>query len=235
MQVSEIYGVLKGKIKRTKDIQSFRFKLDEEIDFLPGQFMEVIFQKQDNELRHFLSFSSSPLRNYIEFTKRLSQSKFSQKLNELASGDKILLKLPFGDCIYKKEEYKKIAFIIGGIGITPVISILEYVVDKDLDTDCLLIYSNRSEEEIAFKKELDGWSRKIDLKVLYLVTEQEPESNNIHKGFINHDFLFSYKEELQERINFVFGPPKMVTAIVELLKQIGIDGDKIISESFIGY
>ena len=82
-------------------------------------------------MNKYLSFSSSPTNDYIEVTKRLSDSVFSQKLKALKPSDEVLLKGPSGNCVLK-EEYKKIGFLIGGIGITPVISMIEYIVDKKL-------------------------------------------------------------------------------------------------------
>ena len=60
--------------------------------------------------------------------------------------------------------YEKIAFLIGGIGITPVISIIEHICDKKLSTDVALLYSNRNEDEIAFKKELHNWQSQNKMK-----------------------------------------------------------------------
>ncbi len=233
MQVSEICGVLKEKIKRTKDIQSFRFKLDEDIDFLPGQFMEVVFDKEEKDLKHFLSFSSSPTESYIEFTKRLSESKFSQRLKEMNSEQEVAFRFSFGKCVFK-EEYEKIGFIIEGIGITSVISMLEYIEDKNLNTDVLLIYTNCSFSETTFKPELDDWSNSLNLRIIH-VLEKPVKGLNFVKGRMDFDFLSRYKEELEFRINFVFGSPKMVEAIADLLTQISIDKGRVKKEEFIGY
>ncbi len=86
--MKEIWGKLKDKIEWTSTVLSFRFNLDERIKFIPGQFTEIVFDENDRELKHFLSFSSSPAKDYIEFTKRTSKSKFSQRLNQLNIGDK---------------------------------------------------------------------------------------------------------------------------------------------------
>ena len=72
---------------------------------------------------------------------------------------KFLLMPPFGNCVFK-DEYRKIGFLIGGIGITPVISIIEYIVDRSLATDVLLLYSNKTQEDIAFRRELDAWQER---------------------------------------------------------------------------
>jgi ferredoxin-NADP reductase len=231
----EIKGKVIEKIKRTPTIESFRFIPEKKVEFLPGQFLQLILDRKDKELSKYLSFSSSPAREYIEVTKRLSTSKFSEKLKELTPGEEILFKAPFGNCVFK-EEYKKIGFLIGGIGITPVISIVEYIIDKKLsDISLVLFYSNRREEEIAFKKELDYWqSLNPNIKIFYIITDCYPESKDCIFGMINKDLLTQITD-LKERIIFTFGPPKMVESMKRLCEELGCDKDKVKTEKFIGY
>lgn len=209
--MKEVSARLIERVKRTDTIESFRFRPSERIDFLAGQFMQVILDKNDRgnkELNKYLSFSSSPLRPYIEFTKRLSQSAFSQRLSGLKPGDEVLLKAPLGACVFK-EEYRKIAFLIGGIGITPVISIIEYITQKKIGTDTLLFYSNRNESEIAFKSELDKWqAQNVKLKVYYTVTDCQPKDTSCIFGRINKEILQEKVPDLRERIIFIFWPAK---------------------------
>lgn len=234
----EIKVRLSARISRSPTVESFRFTADEKINFIPGQFLQVIFDKgnrQNKDLNKYLSFSSSPERNYIEFTKRLSQSDFSQRLRMLKVGDEVLLKAPLGNCVFE-ENQRKISFLIGGIGITPVISIIEYIIDNNLDTDIFLVYSNRTEEEIAFKPELDHWqSINKNLKIIYTVSECEPKDKTCIFGVINQELLTKRVCDLNERIVFIFGPPKMVEALVNLTGQVGCDRAKIKTENFIGY
>jgi ferredoxin-NADP reductase len=235
----ETYKVrLVQRIIRTPTIESFRFLPDKKIDFIPGQFLQVIFDEKntDNkELNKYLSFSSSPAKDYIEVTKRLSESSFSQKLKALKTNDEVLLKASLGSCVFK-DEYKKITFLIGGIGITPVISILDYIADKRLDTQAMLFYSNRREEEIAFRKELDDWGSSSDnLKFFYIITDYKPKDDGCIFGRINKELLQDEIKDLAERMFFIFGPPKMVEAMRDLCEDIGIRQANMKTESFIGY
>lgn len=231
-------GRLIEKIKRTSSIESFRFILEKKIEFTPGQFLQVIFDQnnRDNkELNKYLSFSSSPNKEYIEVTKRLSDSKFSQSLNNLTIGSEVLFKAPLGACVYK-SEYRKIGFLIGGIGITPVISIIEYIFDKRLNTDVVLIYSNRAEDDIAFRNELDQWkSLNKNIKVFYTVTECEPKDNSCIFGRIDKNLFIDKVKDFSERMFFIFGPPKMVEAMKNLCLEVGCKKDSVKTESFIGY
>lgn len=211
--MEEIRARLLEVIERTSTIKSFRLAPEKRIDFIPGQFLQVIFDeanKGNKELNKYLSFSASPTKEYIEVTKRLSDSLFSQKLKNLKINSEVLLKAPFGQCIFK-DDYKKIGFLIGGIGVTPVISIIEYINDKKLNTDVALFYSNKTEDDIAFKQELDYWrSINKNIKVYYTVTESAPKDKTYISGHIDKKLLGEKMPDLGERIVFIFGPPRMV-------------------------
>ena len=231
-------GRLIQRIKRTPTIESFRFEPEQKLDFAPGQSVRVIFDDTDMQntaLNKYLSLSSSPAKEYIEVTKRLSNSEFSNRLKDLKVDDRVLFKGPLGNCVFK-EEYKKIGFLIGGIGITPVISIIEYIVDKGLDTDVHLLYSNRTEEEIAFYKELKDWAdAHSNVKVCYTITDCTPQNKICVSGRICKDLFLAKVKDVGDRVFFIFGPPKMVGAMKNLCLGAGVDAAYIKTESFVGY
>lgn len=227
-----------AKIRRTDIVESFRFLPENKIGFIAGQFLQLIFDtvnSENKDLNKFLSFSCSPTKEYIEVTKRLSESDFSENLKKLEINDRVFLKAPLGSCIFK-DSYKKIGFLIGGIGITPVISIIEYIMDKRLDTDVTLLYSNRTEEDIAFRKELDYWqSINKNIKVFYTITECQPKDNTCIFGRIDKNLLLDKVKDYPERIFFIFGPPKMTEAMNKLCLEAGCNKENIRLENFVGY
>jgi len=237
MQVRRSSCKLIERIKRTSEVESFRFSVPEPINFMPGQFAKVIFepgQADNRESNKYISFSSSPLKSYIEITKKISDSKFSKGLTNLKINDEVIIEAPFGRCVFK-DEYKEIAFLIGGIGITPVISIIEYIVEKKLDTNIVLFYSNRL-ENFAFKKELDAWHSRFDnLKVIYTVTDCQPRDFKCISGRMTKELLAASIDSWQERMFFIFGPPNMVKAMDNLCKEARCNEDMVKMESFIGY
>lgn len=236
--MKEVRAKLQEMVKRTDSVVSFRFLLPERIDFLPGQFLQVIFDennRSNKELNKYLSLSCSPGKDYIEVTKRISDSAFCQRLKGLKKGDSVVLKLPLGSCVYR-DEYKNIALLIGGIGITPVISILEYIVEKRLDTEVNLFYSNRFENDIAFKKELDRWQAQNNrIRVYYTVTECQPKDSGCVFGRIDKELLARAACDLSQRIVYIFGPPKMVEAMYSLSLELSCNKDNVMTEKFVGY
>ena len=229
---------LTERIARTKDVESFRWMASEKLLFAPGQFVQVVFDEAargNKELNKYLSFSSSPARDYIEFTKRLSTSAFSNRLRALKPGDELLLKAPMGTCVFE-ERLKRIAFLIGGIGITPVISIIGYIMEKELDTDICLVYSNRTDEDIAFKHELDSWQgANPNLHISYLVTDCAPKDRTCTFGTINTELVKSRVCDLAARTFFIFGPPRMVGAMQQVCRELGCSGERVKTENFVGY
>lgn len=236
--MEEIKANLIQRIKRTSSVESFRFLPEKKIDFLAGQFLQVIFDeniRNNKELNKYLSFSSSPGQDYFEVTKRISESAFSQRLKSLKLKDEVLFKVPLGSCVFK-DVFKKIAFLIGGIGITPVVSIIEYIVKNKINTDVILLYSNRNEEDIAFKAELDRWRKNNpNIKIFYTVTDYRPVDKECIFGRIDKELLLNKVSDINERTFFIFGPPKMVEAMENTCLEINPVKENIKTESFIGY
>ncbi len=233
-----VYAKFKEKIKRTDTIESFRFELDKKLDFEPGQFLKIVFDEKDinnKEFNKYLSFSSSPLKDYIEVTKRLSDSNFSNALKSLKPGDKLMMQGPLGNCVFK-NGYDKIGFLIGGIGITPVISIIEYIIERNMNTDIILVYSSRHNRDIAFRPELDEWKKsKNNLKVIYMVNECKPQDEVCIQGQINKELIDHHVVDLVERRFFICGPPPMVAAMKQMCIESSCNKDLIHAENFIGY
>jgi len=233
-----VTGTLIQRIKRTPTVESFRFEFQKKEPFLPGQFLQVLFNpenRDDRALNKYLSLSCSPVQKYIEVTKRISESAFSQRLTGLQLRDPVTFAMPMGNCVFK-DEYKDIAFLVGGIGITPVISILEYIVQKRLSTRAGVLYSNRIEEEIAFHAELLAWSRQNEnIKVFTTVTDCAPKDTCCFYGCIDKQFVLKVIPDLKERIVFIFGPPSMVSEMKSVARELGCAEERVKSENFIGY
>ena len=219
-------------------MDSFRFVADKPVEFTPGQFLKVIFDEKERNniaLNKYLSFSSAPGRDYFEVTKRLSESEFSNRLKALELGQEVTFQMPLGSCVYK-DSYDFISFLIGGIGITPAISIIEYISQKKLSTRVALLYANRGEDEIAFKRELDAWRKdnsRID--VCYLVSKKSCADSDCREGVIDEAFCRDTVGDIDKSKVFVYGPPQMVESMKALARNLGCNKEDILSENFIGY
>ena len=236
--MNSFYVNFDKSIVRTSTVQSFRFIAKEKIRFQPGQFLKIIFDEENlrnKDLNKFLSFSSSPDKNYIEITKRITNSDFSKKLLSLKKGDKILINAPMGQCVIN-DFSERFLFLVGGIGITPVVSIFEFLEVNKIDADIHLLYANLHEDDIPYEKELKKWSSLINkVKVSHTIVIDEPENPNYSYGIINENLIKSQVKDFLERNVYIFGPPGMVNAMMDLCEKLGFNKEESVVEKFVGY
>lgn len=226
---------IKEIILRSYNIKSFRLQLNEDIDVKAGQFINVALKLADQPSR-YLSMSNSPTeKGYIEFTKKITESDFSQALNELKPGDRVIIKYPYGTFTFE-GEYEKIAFLSGGIGITPIRSIAKYVIDKKLDTDMVLLYGNRTTKDIVFREDFDIMQKEHPkLKVVHILSQAGMEWPG-RKGHINNLIIKEEIPDYAQRKFYICGPAGMVEAMRKILQeQMCLPKENIITENFKGY
>ncbi|MDD5561545.1 MAG: FAD-dependent oxidoreductase [Candidatus Omnitrophica bacterium] len=231
----EIDARIKEVIQRTYNVKSFRLEISDWLDFKAGQFLQAMLQG-DPKLKRYLSISSSPTEKcYIEFTKKLTQSDFSKALDNLKAGDKVNIKYPFGKFILD-ESAPKVAFLSGGIGITPVRSICKYAVDKNTGVDIALVYSNRSIRDVVFKDDFSAMCKSYPfLRVAHVLCEAE-QGFKCTVGQINSGVVKNEIPDYQERKFYLCGPPQMVEAMRKILaEELGLNSEKIVTENFQGY
>ena len=226
-------------IPRTYNVTSFRLVMDSFLPFLAGQFFQVTLKINGQEQSKYFSFSNSPTENgYIEFTKKMTGSEFSKALEGLRAGDTVKIKMPFGSFTLNESAPKHV-FLSGGIGITPIRSMLKNALDRQLPLDMVLFYSNRSPEDIAFRSEFEEMARcHKNLKIiLSLDTNEACHAGWKGKcGFINAAMIKEELPDLPERIFYVCGPPAMVKSLASILEgQLKISSEKIKKENFTGY
>jgi ferredoxin-NADP reductase len=228
MEISEI-------VQRTQNVKSFRLKTQEDLDYKAGQFLCASL-KTEKECKRYLSISSSPTeKGYIEFTKKITQSNFSKALDNFKAGETIIIQYPMGNFTLK-EGYSKIAFLSGGIGITPIRSICKYAVDSKLDTDIVLVYANRSIKDIVFKEDFDAMQKQHPkLKIAHVLSEPAP-GFKCTVGLINAQVIKNEVPDYSQRRFYLCGPPAMVEAMQKiLLEELSLPKENIITERFQGY
>lgn len=232
---AEIKVKIKEVIRRNYNVKSFRLEIPGVLDFKAGQFLVVKLQDSP-QLRRYLSLSSSPTEpGYLEFTKKLTESNFSKALDNLAAGDPLAIQYPFGKFVLD-ETFPKIAFLSGGIGITPIRSICKYVVDKNLGNNIVLVYANRSIKDVVFKDDFEAMMKSYaGLRVAHVLSEAEP-GFKCTVGRINREVIKNEIPDYAERKFYLCGPPQMVEAMRLLLTdELGVSLEMIVTENFQGY
>jgi ferredoxin-NADP reductase len=221
-------------IQRTPSAATLRMEKPESFTFKPGQWGYFTVQGEAGGISRTLSFSSSPTEPYLEFTKRISESDFCRVVEKFSGGEDVTFSGPMGNLVYE-GSLDKVTFIAGGIGITPIRSILQYLVDKGVPGQKHLIYGNHNVEDTAFADEIRLWEKADpELKVVHIL-QDPPEGWGGFSGFIDRTVIEKSVPDLPEQIFYVSGPPPMVRAVTACLDELGIDPGKVVKEELKGY
>ena len=213
---------------------SVRFERPPEFSFVPGQYVYLTPGKGAAALTKHLTLSSSPADPFIEVTKGETSHPFTGALKKLRAGDEAIIRGPYGDFTFR-GEYSRVAFIAGGIGITPLWSMIQYATEMMYDSDITLLYSAIREPDILFHEKMKEVAEKnLHFSVVLTLTSPGPGWTG-HTGRIDRRMIEQEFPDWQDRIFFTSGAPGMVNATLAILREIGIPEDHIRYEYFPGY
>ena len=218
-------------IQRTKEVKSVRFGRPKGFDYLPGQWAFITVDSDGEQITKPLSLSSSPTEDFLEFTKRLTGHEFSNAFAAMDMGDKATMLGPYGK-LTLPENHKKICMLSGGIGITPLRSMIRYATDKELKTSIILLYSNRFEDAIAFMDDFNEMTaRNPNFKAIITITRPSRAWKGL-TGRINRGLIEKNVPDYAERIFYSCGPKPMVEAMTAILIKMGLPDAQIKYEYF---
>ena len=211
----------------TKLESFFSCRLDsgEELGHMPGQFVEVSIPGIGEAP---ISISSSPTRKgSFEMVVR-NVGNVSKAMHGLAAGDKIFIRGPFGTSfpVDQAMKGKDVIFICGGIGIVPVRSAIQYVLDNRGDYGrVMILFGAKTPRERLFIEELDKWRREKNVAVLETVDHRD-EGWSGPEGVITK-LLPLVKMDKDNTVAVVCGPPVMYKFVIIVLMEAGLREDQI--------
>lgn len=232
-------GVLLEKIERAPDTASYRFSRPADYKFEPGQFFTITIPSPEGPLKHTFSHCDSPAEDFIELTTRLTGSDFKNTLDALPLGAEAEFHGPMGRFVFRYDA-PKIAFLTGGVGITPVRSMLRHLADtrgagRVDGQELVLFYGCMTEDGILYQEELDGLAQTIPgLRMVPVITKPS-ESWTGYCGFITADIIRAELADPGAWTYYVVGPPPMITAMQKVLAELKIPEAQTVVESFAGY
>ncbi len=201
--------------------------------FMPGQFAWIKLVGSPFTLEeHPFSFSSSAERtDHVEFGIR-ELGDFTGNLEKIATGTKAYLDGPHGAFSIDRYPAVGYVFISGGVGITPMMSFINTMADRNDPRPVMLIHAEKTLEEIAYHEELEKLQERLDLEVVY-VLEEPPEGWSGESGFVTAEVLErNIPEEAIRRMVFLCGPPPMMDAVEDALTEMGVDRRNLQMEVF---
>ena len=204
--------------------------------FMPGQFAWItVGNSPFSEAEHPFSFSSSAnQQGKLTFTiKELGD--FTRKIKTLQPGQKAYVDGPFGHfSVDRHPNAEQFAFIAGGVGITPIMSMLRTLAQRGEKRPLTLIYANRDWESVTFREEIDRLQDSLTLTVVH-VLEKPPTDWNGETGFVTQAILERHLPKTQRRNTievFICGPQPMMNAVEQALSNLSVPFGDYHSEQF---
>jgi ferredoxin-NADP reductase len=220
-------------LDETTDIKTFRLSRPTGFDFKPGQFVPVRVSIDGKPHVRCYSISSSPdVRGYFEISVR-SQGLVSTTLHAtVRQGSQLTVGKPAGHFIYPADDERPLALLAGGIGITPLLSMLRFAVSAHPTRPLALIYSARNREALAFLPELRVLAQRHPQLRIGITVSEPGAPAPWRTGRIDLPFIKQYVAHLSHTIFCVCGPSAMMTDMERLLVGAGVPPSQIRSEKF---
>lgn len=238
-----VYKVqLTAKREVAEGTLAFHFEKPPGFAYKAGQFADCTLidpaeTDAEGNTRAF-SFASAPCESELMFATRMRDTAFKRVLNAMEPGAELSLNAPHGSFTLHNNTSIPAVFLTGGIGVTPVRSIVLQAMHDRLPHRILVFYANRRPEDAAFLGDLTT-SRDTGPNYTFVGTMTQMEASR-HEwqgetGLISKAMLLKYLDDLTRPIYYIDGPAAMVSAMRQLLGEAGVDDDNIRTEEFSGY
>ncbi|PFX00346.1 3-ketosteroid-9-alpha-hydroxylase reductase subunit [Nocardia farcinica] len=203
------------------------------IRFAPGQFGWLTVDRSPFAITaHPFSFSSSAEDHDRVAITIKALGDFTATVGDIAPGTRAYLDGPHGVFTPDRNEGPGFVLIAGGVGITPMVSILRTMADRGDRRPFLLLYAVRTVAEQTFDAEIDALSRRLDLTVV-LVPQDPPPGWPGESGFVDAALLRRHLPDRHERRQyFICGPAPMVTAVEDALAALDVPAERVHTERF---
>jgi ferredoxin-NADP reductase len=221
---------------------AFHFEKPAGFQFKAGQAIDVVLleppQTDAQSARHTFSIVSAPFEDELVVATRMRDTAFKRALGALPLGASVAIEGPSGSLTLHNERTRAAVFIAGGIGITPILSILRQAAHDRVEQRLVLLYSNRRPEDAAFLAELQELERhnprfRLIATMTLMGSSSQPWTGSMSQ--IDEAFVRRAVSDLLRPIYYVVGPPGMAESIRQTLNNTGVNDDDIRSEEFYGY
>ncbi len=243
--MSSFYKLQVKEVKReTENAVSVVFNIPAELklsyQFIAGQYINLKLTLDGSEIRRAYSICSSPnseeLRIAIKSVKNGTFSKFAN--DNLKIGDIIEVAQPEGNFTFEpnSDKQKNYAAFAAGSGITPVLSILQSVLENEPNSSFILVYGNKTPSDTMFHSQLHDLQLKyVGRFFVHYVYSQAKLDNElfgrIEKATVNFVLNNKHKEKEFDKF-YLCGPEEMINLVSNVLKEHNVADKNIKFELF---
>ena len=222
-------GVVTEIRRDTPDIKTFRVEKPEGgkcFEHMPGQCAMLSIPGVGEAM---FSITSSPtVKDYQEFSIKKCGC-LTEWLHAMEPGQQIMIRGPFGKHFPVEDALKgkDLLFIAGGVGLAPLHSVINYVLDNRDDYGKVdIVYGSRSKDDLLDIDEIQSsWMDPVNRMDVHLTIDRPQEDWDGHVAFVP-----TYVEELgfdPNKTVLVCGPPIMIKFVLQALTKLGFKKEQV--------
>ncbi len=203
------------------------------LTFRPGQFAWLSLDRRPfGHREHPFSFSSGTSElPQVSFTVR-ERGDFTSGISALQPGRTLFLDGPYGHFSHTRHQAPGYVFIAGGIGVTPILSMLRTLAAEHDDRPLHFIYAARSLDRVISREELERLTDNLDLDITYVLSAPSPDWTG-ERGRLDPETLVQLLPANTTGYHFfVCGPDELMDMAEDTLSKQGIGFGRIHSERF---
>lgn len=233
---------LLSKREIARDTMEFTLLKPEGFDYQSGQTIDLslIDPSESDQRGNMRTFSlvSAPHESVLKIAMRLRNSVFKRVLKSMEQEVGLCIEGPYGSFGLHRKAERPAVFLSGGIGITPLYSMILDATWRKLDNKIILFFSNHTPSDTPFLLELQNLQKQNPNFTLVATMTEMENSNQVwegDRGRIDANLVQKYLPKDTSPIYYLTGPQAMVEAMRELLNKMNVDSDDIRFEEFAGY
>lgn len=230
-----IHGRLESIEQTTPRSTTFWFKPERSLQFEAGQYLEVIVPHESADMRgtrRWMSLVNAPEESRLGVLTMFPEpsSSYKRALRVLRLGDEVGFGEPIGDFVLPKSPQTPLAFVIGGVGIAPVRSIIRSLQMRGEQRNIQLIYSAPTPQELAYKNVFEDYP----LNFSPIITQKSSDWAGA-VGHLTAPRVLQLLGPTAGKLIYLCGPQSLIEPLFNDLIANGLPRAQLILDYFPGY
>lgn len=231
---------MRVKLDHTVDVanntKTFWFSTESAVKYNAGQFIELIIPHENPDkrgIKRWFTLSSSPSEELLSITTKHSPEKgstFKETLFALEPGQTVMMSEPMGDFVLPIDKSVPLVFIAGGIGVTPMRSMIKWLLDNQEHRTIHLVYAANKVEDVAFRDLFNDYGVPTDI----FLTDP-PKKWKEKTGRLNASNVLEVSPDVDKKLYYISGPEPMVEGLAKDLIAAGVDKRRVVGDYFPNY
>jgi ferredoxin-NADP reductase/DMSO/TMAO reductase YedYZ heme-binding membrane subunit len=228
--------------QETRDVKTFRFVVPGggplPFDHTAGQYLNLALMINGKRVNRSYTIASSPTRaGYVEISVKRAQNGYgSHHMHAtVREGDRIKVSAPAGKFVFGGHEAKRIVMLAGGVGITPMMSIVRALTDRCWDGEIYLLFAVRKRSDIIFESELAYLEKRFGNLHVHITLSDDPDAAwEGSRGRISREMIDAVVPDLKRGPVMMCGPDAMMKAMRRLLvEEMKLPDAEVLEEAFV--